>query len=159
MLILYQSGAIAQLGERLHGMQEVVGSNPIGSILILLKANLWRILIFSLLKLLIVFYQALLTTNLNRDYIFYLSSRLDRSCLKAVTFLCLCPTFLQVSILGMERGTVGTYYTWNLLRNPSYTLLSKRLIQESRMSLSTAGCHLPLCEGGLQAFRFFRKWL
>jgi hypothetical protein len=25
-------GAIAQLGERLHGMQEVVGSNPIGSI-------------------------------------------------------------------------------------------------------------------------------
>ena len=27
-------GALAQLGERLHGMQEVVGSNPIGSILI-----------------------------------------------------------------------------------------------------------------------------
>jgi hypothetical protein len=26
-------GAIAQLGERLHGMQEVVGSNPIGSTL------------------------------------------------------------------------------------------------------------------------------
>jgi hypothetical protein len=25
-------GAIAQMGERLHGMQEVVGSNPIGSI-------------------------------------------------------------------------------------------------------------------------------
>ncbi len=25
-------GALAQLGERLHGMQEVVGSNPIGSI-------------------------------------------------------------------------------------------------------------------------------
>ena len=25
-------GAIAQLGERLHGMQEVVGSNPISSI-------------------------------------------------------------------------------------------------------------------------------
>ena len=32
MLILYEDGAIAQLGERLHGMQEVVGSNPIGSI-------------------------------------------------------------------------------------------------------------------------------
>ena len=28
-----QFGAIAQMGERLHGMQEVVGSNPIGSIL------------------------------------------------------------------------------------------------------------------------------
>ena len=27
------SGAVAQLGERLHGMQEVVGSTPIGSIL------------------------------------------------------------------------------------------------------------------------------
>ena len=27
-----QHGALAQLGERLHGMQEVVGSNPIGSI-------------------------------------------------------------------------------------------------------------------------------
>ena len=27
-------GALAQLGERLHGMQEVVGSNPIGSILV-----------------------------------------------------------------------------------------------------------------------------
>ena len=26
-------GAIAQLGERLHGMQEVVGSSPIGSTL------------------------------------------------------------------------------------------------------------------------------
>ena len=26
-------GAVAQLGERLHGMQEVVGSTPIGSIL------------------------------------------------------------------------------------------------------------------------------
>ena len=25
-------GAVAQLGERLHGMQEVVGSSPIGSI-------------------------------------------------------------------------------------------------------------------------------
>ena len=32
MLILTHFGAIAQLGERLHGMQEVVGSNPIGSI-------------------------------------------------------------------------------------------------------------------------------
>ena len=32
MLILIKLGAIAQLGERLHGMQEVVGSNPIGSI-------------------------------------------------------------------------------------------------------------------------------
>ena len=31
MLILVYFGAIAQLGERLHGMQEVVGSNPIGS--------------------------------------------------------------------------------------------------------------------------------
>ena len=27
-------GAVAQLGERLHGMQEVVGSTPIGSIFI-----------------------------------------------------------------------------------------------------------------------------
>ncbi len=33
MLILLYFGAIAQLGECLHGMQEVVGSNPIGSIL------------------------------------------------------------------------------------------------------------------------------
>ena len=33
VLILMQFGAIAQMGERLHGMQEVVGSNPIGSIL------------------------------------------------------------------------------------------------------------------------------
>ena len=32
MLTYYLLGAIAQLGERLHGMQEVVGSNPIGSI-------------------------------------------------------------------------------------------------------------------------------
>ncbi len=32
VLISIYSGAIAQLGERLHGMQEVVGSNPIGSI-------------------------------------------------------------------------------------------------------------------------------
>ena len=32
MLILPANGALAQLGERLHGMQEVVGSNPIGSI-------------------------------------------------------------------------------------------------------------------------------
>jgi hypothetical protein len=32
MLVLSLSGAIAQMGERLHGMQEVVGSNPIGSI-------------------------------------------------------------------------------------------------------------------------------
>jgi hypothetical protein len=31
-VILLCTGAIAQLGERLHGMQEVVGSNPIGSI-------------------------------------------------------------------------------------------------------------------------------
>ncbi len=30
--VLRCSGALAQLGERLHGMQEVVGSNPIGSI-------------------------------------------------------------------------------------------------------------------------------
>ena len=34
MLLLSYFGAIAQLGERLHGMQEVVGSNPIGSILV-----------------------------------------------------------------------------------------------------------------------------
>ena len=33
VLILLYSGALAQLGERLHGMQEVVGSNPIGSIM------------------------------------------------------------------------------------------------------------------------------
>ncbi len=30
-----QFGAIAQMGERLHGMQEVVGSNPIGPILLI----------------------------------------------------------------------------------------------------------------------------
>jgi hypothetical protein len=30
--IIAGTGALAQLGERLHGMQEVVGSNPIGSI-------------------------------------------------------------------------------------------------------------------------------
>ena len=29
----FTTGAVAQLGERLHGMQEVVGSTPIGSIL------------------------------------------------------------------------------------------------------------------------------
>ena len=29
---LHTFGAVAQLGERLHGMQEVVGSTPIGSI-------------------------------------------------------------------------------------------------------------------------------
>ncbi len=34
VLISFYYGAIAQLGERLHGMQEVVGSNPIGSILL-----------------------------------------------------------------------------------------------------------------------------
>ncbi len=28
---MYSLGAVAQLGERLHGMQEVVGSSPIGS--------------------------------------------------------------------------------------------------------------------------------
>ena len=33
VLISFYPGAIAQLGERLHGMQEVVGSNPIGSII------------------------------------------------------------------------------------------------------------------------------
>ena len=33
LLLSSLSGAIAQMGERLHGMQEVVGSNPIGSIL------------------------------------------------------------------------------------------------------------------------------
>ena len=31
LLVSLSFGAIAQLGERLHGMQEVVGSNPIGS--------------------------------------------------------------------------------------------------------------------------------
>jgi hypothetical protein len=34
MVKLSANGAIAQLGERLHGMQEVVGSNPIGSIML-----------------------------------------------------------------------------------------------------------------------------
>ncbi len=29
---LSSNGALAQLGERLHGMQEVEGSNPLGSI-------------------------------------------------------------------------------------------------------------------------------
>ena len=29
---LFSNGALAQLGERLHGMQEVEGSNPLGSI-------------------------------------------------------------------------------------------------------------------------------
>ena len=32
MLRLTNFGALAQLGERLHGMQEVEGSNPLGSI-------------------------------------------------------------------------------------------------------------------------------
>ena len=31
MLNFSSSGAVAQLEERLHGMQEVVGSSPIGS--------------------------------------------------------------------------------------------------------------------------------
>ena len=31
MFNFFSSGAVAQLEERLHGMQEVVGSNPIGS--------------------------------------------------------------------------------------------------------------------------------
>ena len=30
-LMILPKGAVAQLGERLHGMQEVVGSIPIGS--------------------------------------------------------------------------------------------------------------------------------
>ena len=48
MLILTELGAIAQLGERLHGMQEVVGSNPIGSISYLLIINvLWSVHLFS----------------------------------------------------------------------------------------------------------------
>ena len=40
MLILLYFGAIAQLGERLHGMQEVVGSNPIGSIFTYLTVHI-----------------------------------------------------------------------------------------------------------------------
>jgi hypothetical protein len=39
LLILFSLGAIAQMGERLHGMQEVVGSNPIGSIFYLLVSH------------------------------------------------------------------------------------------------------------------------
>ncbi len=39
VLILTELGAIAQLGERLHGIQEVVGSNPIGSISYLLTIS------------------------------------------------------------------------------------------------------------------------
>ena len=42
VLILFYFGAIAQLGERLHGMQEVVGSNPIGSTLSIISELLWR---------------------------------------------------------------------------------------------------------------------
>jgi hypothetical protein len=42
MLILHYFGAIAQLGERLHGMQEVVGSNPIGSIFPMISELLLR---------------------------------------------------------------------------------------------------------------------
>ena len=34
------NGALAQLGERLHGMQEVSGSIPLGST-ILLKSEIW----------------------------------------------------------------------------------------------------------------------
>ena len=37
-------GAVAQLGERLHGMQEVVGSTPIGSIKSLIAPVLHRFL-------------------------------------------------------------------------------------------------------------------
>ena len=41
---------IAQLGERLHGMQEVVGSSPIGSISRLLSDAIREINIMSLLR-------------------------------------------------------------------------------------------------------------
>lgn len=34
------NGALAQLGERLHGMQEVSGSIPLGSTIPLLKGHL-----------------------------------------------------------------------------------------------------------------------
>jgi hypothetical protein len=36
-------GAVAQLGERLHGMQEVVGSSPIGSTS---EPAIWRVQCF-----------------------------------------------------------------------------------------------------------------
>jgi hypothetical protein len=40
-LLIICAGAIAQLGERLHGMQEVWGSSPHGSILFPLMAEPW----------------------------------------------------------------------------------------------------------------------
>ena len=42
-------GALAQLGERLHGMQEVVGSNPIGSISPVLSGEALLVSLFLLL--------------------------------------------------------------------------------------------------------------
>ena len=48
VLISLYLGAIAQLGERLHGMQEVVGSNPTGSIFYILLHTRLQLLGFCL---------------------------------------------------------------------------------------------------------------
>ena len=37
-------GAVAQLGERLNGIQEVVGSIPIGSTKIVARTDIWQFL-------------------------------------------------------------------------------------------------------------------
>ncbi len=39
LLRQYLHGALAQLGERLHGMQEVRGSTPLGSTIFILTSN------------------------------------------------------------------------------------------------------------------------
>ncbi len=41
-----RDGAIAQLGERLHGMQEVSGSIPLGSTKFFAEAAHWAVFVF-----------------------------------------------------------------------------------------------------------------
>lgn len=42
-----ENGALAQLGERLHGMQEVSGSIPLGSTILARKAAFGRLFAFQ----------------------------------------------------------------------------------------------------------------
>ncbi len=53
-----QRGAVAQLGARLHGMQEVVGSTPIGSTR---KARLKALLFLLFVEQKTIMYNSLLT--------------------------------------------------------------------------------------------------
>ena len=64
-----RSGAVAQLGERLNGIQEVEGSNPFGSTSKIGDKSLWlyRKSYFHILKSLIVYLRGNFTTTV---YIF-----------------------------------------------------------------------------------------